>query len=74
MNVWSYIPRLTEEYIDTWSEGAERGQYIHRLCITEEYILIYSSVLYFSVISSVNRETLLYSSVMVVHLFPIVNG
>jgi hypothetical protein len=40
------IPRLTEEYMDTWPGhiGGAGPHYIRRLRVTEEYILIYSSV------------------------------
>jgi hypothetical protein len=33
-----YISWLTEEYMDMWLGAEERGQYIPRLHVTEEYI------------------------------------
>jgi hypothetical protein len=50
MNVWTYIPRLTEEYINMWPGHGEGGPRLH---VIEEYILIYLSVSY-------NREIYFY--------------
>jgi hypothetical protein len=49
MNVWAYIPRLTEKYMDTWlgcggGGGGGCPQSIPQLRVTEEYIPVYSSV------------------------------